>query len=286
MYKIIGADQKEYGPVSAEQIRQWLAQGRLNRQSRAQAEGDTNWKPLWELPEFADELKVPPPPPSSVAAAPTAGKTSGMAIASLVLGIAGMFTCGVTALVGLVLGIISLIKIPKSNGALRGWGIALAGTIVSALFLLVMPVYAGLFIPALANAKQKTQEINCVNNLKQLALAVRIYASDNDDKYPTAATWCDLIQADVGSARVFQCPAADKDQRCHYAYNAKLSGLEEDKINTNTVLFVEADGSWNQSGGPELMLPKPRHRRFVVAFADGRVERFTPAQISQLRWDP
>jgi len=26
MYKIIGADQKEYGPVSADQLRQWLGQ--------------------------------------------------------------------------------------------------------------------------------------------------------------------------------------------------------------------------------------------------------------------
>lgn len=56
MYKIIGGDQKEYGPVSADDLRQWIGEGRLNAQSLAQAEGSTEWKPLGAFPEFAAEL--------------------------------------------------------------------------------------------------------------------------------------------------------------------------------------------------------------------------------------
>lgn len=56
MYKIIGADQKEYGPVSAEQIRDWIAQGRANGQTLAQAEGATSWNPLSSFPDFAQVL--------------------------------------------------------------------------------------------------------------------------------------------------------------------------------------------------------------------------------------
>jgi hypothetical protein len=41
MYKIIGADGKEYGPVSTEQLRQWLTEGRVNNQTRVLAEGGT-----------------------------------------------------------------------------------------------------------------------------------------------------------------------------------------------------------------------------------------------------
>jgi hypothetical protein len=52
MYKIIGADQKEYGPVSLEQMRQWLAEGRVNGQTQVQAEGSADWKALAEFPEF------------------------------------------------------------------------------------------------------------------------------------------------------------------------------------------------------------------------------------------
>lgn len=53
MYKIIGADQKEYGPISADQIRQWISEGRLNGQSLASSEDSPEFKPLSSFPEFA-----------------------------------------------------------------------------------------------------------------------------------------------------------------------------------------------------------------------------------------
>jgi hypothetical protein len=53
MYKIIGADQKEYGPISVEQIRQWIAEGRVNAQTQACAEGTQDWRPLGTFPDFA-----------------------------------------------------------------------------------------------------------------------------------------------------------------------------------------------------------------------------------------
>src|SRR5215469_9108342 len=52
MYKIIGVDQKEYGPVTEEQIRQWIAEGRLNAQTQVCLEGTQDWKPLGTFPEF------------------------------------------------------------------------------------------------------------------------------------------------------------------------------------------------------------------------------------------
>ncbi|HUJ11173.1 MAG TPA: GYF domain-containing protein [Verrucomicrobiae bacterium] len=56
MYKIIGADGKEYGPVTAEQLREWIRQGRANAQTRAQTEESPEWKSLAEFSEFADVL--------------------------------------------------------------------------------------------------------------------------------------------------------------------------------------------------------------------------------------
>jgi hypothetical protein len=52
MYKIIGADREEYGPVSADQIRAWLSEGRADGRTMAQAAGSTDWKPLSAFPEF------------------------------------------------------------------------------------------------------------------------------------------------------------------------------------------------------------------------------------------
>ena len=66
MYKIIGADQKEYGPVAAEQVRKWIAEGRANAQTRARAGESDDWKPLSDFPEFADALAaLAPVAPSS-----------------------------------------------------------------------------------------------------------------------------------------------------------------------------------------------------------------------------
>jgi hypothetical protein len=56
-YKIIGADLVEYGPVSAEQIRQWITERRVDSETKLQAEGGGEWKPLAEVPEFAKALK-------------------------------------------------------------------------------------------------------------------------------------------------------------------------------------------------------------------------------------
>ena len=53
MYKIIGADQKEYGPVTADQLRQWITEGRVSGQTQVLPEGATEWKSLGDLPEFA-----------------------------------------------------------------------------------------------------------------------------------------------------------------------------------------------------------------------------------------
>lgn len=52
MYKIIGADQKEYGPVTADQIRQWIAEGRANGQTLICLDGTQDWRPLETFPEF------------------------------------------------------------------------------------------------------------------------------------------------------------------------------------------------------------------------------------------
>jgi hypothetical protein len=53
MYKIIGDDGKEYGPVSFEQVKQWLREGRVNAQTKILSSTAAEWKTLGELPEFA-----------------------------------------------------------------------------------------------------------------------------------------------------------------------------------------------------------------------------------------
>jgi TM2 domain-containing membrane protein YozV len=71
MYKIIGADGQQYGPVNLQQMRQWIAENRLRAESLVQAEGSTEWKPLASFPEFAAEFKAAPPPIAGAPPFPT-----------------------------------------------------------------------------------------------------------------------------------------------------------------------------------------------------------------------
>ncbi len=60
MFKILGADGKEYGPVSLSQLRQWISEGRAGAQTQVCAEGAIAWTPLQSLPEFAELFQTPP----------------------------------------------------------------------------------------------------------------------------------------------------------------------------------------------------------------------------------
>jgi len=48
----------------------------------------------------------------------------------------------------------------------------------------IIAILAGMLLPALSKAKAKAQGILCMNNGKQLMLAVKLYAGDNNDFYP------------------------------------------------------------------------------------------------------
>lgn len=117
-YKIIGADQKEYGPVTAEQLRQWLAEGRLDGQTRVQSEGSSDWKALSEFPEFANAPGVGPSAAALLGAAPPpspAGTGRNIALQA-VKGPA--IALMVTGLLNLMLALWSLVKLTVLRSSL------------------------------------------------------------------------------------------------------------------------------------------------------------------------
>lgn len=113
MYRIIGIDGQQYGPVTPEQIRRWLAENRVNAQTLAQVEGTQDWKPLVSFPEFAADFKVPPSltsatPPAN--ATPRAGSKIPAGICGILLGSLGIhkFILGYTG-AGLIMLLVTLL---------------------------------------------------------------------------------------------------------------------------------------------------------------------------------
>ena len=151
----------------------------------------------------------------------------------------------------------------------------------------VTAIGAGLALPALAKAKSRAQTVSSVSQMKQLGLAARMYSNDHNEKFPKSQSWCDDIREYVGDPKIYKAANDSGAGECSYAFNEKLSGVDESKINPQTVLFFEADSGWNRSGGRELLLPRPGSGNlYVIGFADGSVQQMPAGRIRSLRWEP
>ncbi len=147
MYFIIGADKKEYGPVSGDEIHHWIRERRANGQTLARSDDQEAWSPLSEFPEFASILPsanapmIPKPleqrGQTFEARDP---ETSQRAIASLILGIASATLCCWCPFmhpIAITLGGVAISDINERPDQLKGKGLAIAGILLSLTGLLL-----------------------------------------------------------------------------------------------------------------------------------------------------
>ena len=275
MYNIIGADGKEYGPVGIEQMRQWIADGRINAQSRVKAATSAEWKTAAEFPELgltsAAGVSGPSSAPPPLPAGQPEGPQKGLAITSFVLGLLSL-TC-----FGLLAGIPAIICGHVARGRTRlvprqygGAAFALAGLIMGYVSVLVtLVILPAMLLPALSRAKGKAQRISCANNMKQIGLSFRTWAIDNNDSFPfnvstnkggtlelclpgsdgfdrNAAFHFRVMSNELSTPKILVCPADAKKQPAlnfeslqpaNVSYQV-FSGTNISDVNPNQVLAV------------------------------------------------
>jgi phosphate/sulfate permease len=230
--------------------------------------------------------------PESMSEQAVVTKTSGLAIASLVLGICGFVACGITSIVGLILGIVGVGSIRKSAGQLKGEGLAIAGIVVSAISLILVPVMCimmAILMPALVRARSHARTAASLNNVKQACLAVILYCDEHDGKFPPADNWPDVLEPYLGRDEKILSSPFDPDAGRAYAINAHLNGRQRSDIDQphRTVLVFEARFGSPPSGGRELLPEKPRGRTgYVIGFLDGHLECVLPERLDELVWEP
>jgi prepilin-type N-terminal cleavage/methylation domain-containing protein/prepilin-type processing-associated H-X9-DG protein len=137
----------------------------------------------------------------------------------------------------------------------------------------IIAILAGLLLPALSKAKEKGKKTNCYNNMKQVGLAMLMYADEFDEKIPRGndPLWWQVfnpylggnraVRDQYGRIKVYTCPSyPDKRQLVCYVVNAweftsprdmvgkELTGTHKTsriQIPTDTVYLADNEsGSW------------------------------------------
>ena len=146
MYRIIGGDGREYGPVSAEQLRQWIQEGRATAETRVSHEGSFGWQPLAAFPELGVVFPIAPPPRTSQR------QTHPLATTSMILGIVAL-TLGLCCyglpfnVLGLIFALVALSQIRNQPHLWEGHGLAITGLVLcsfSLLITIIMTVAVGI----------------------------------------------------------------------------------------------------------------------------------------------
>jgi len=223
--------------------------------------------------------------PPTAQAPITPAKTSGLAVAALVLAILSPFTCFITAIPAIIIGIIALVMIPQSRGQLKGTGLAITGIVLPVVLVPVAACLMGMLMPALARVRQIAFRVVCGQNMSGLGRAMLIYANDYGDEFPTQTEWCDLLMkyADVPREQ-FRCKGA-LEGPCNYAMNKNVWNFSRGDVPPDMVVLFETHPGWNQVGGPEILTTDNHQGEGCnILFADNHVKFVKTEDLDKLKW--
>jgi prepilin-type processing-associated H-X9-DG protein len=190
----------------------------------------------------------------------------------------------ILTLVSIILAGFSLYWIKKNQSEVKG------KTLAVVVLIGVTSSFAFLYLQ-LSGIRYHPMYDRCQQRLYHLKLTLDMYMDENDDRYPTADKWCDLLKVYRVEDQLV-CPAKRRTgERCSYAINPNC----EPNSPTDVVLLFETQGGWNQHGGPELLNTQnhPEHKDWFwgyrvpgcnVMFNDGHVNFVPKKRFAELKW--
>ncbi|MHC4489359.1 MAG: hypothetical protein ACYSW7_09340 [Planctomycetota bacterium] len=183
---------------------------------------------------------------------------------------------GLAVVLSLATGMAALVVTTKHSSKVIGRWLATLGIIAAIASIILGWLVVSRYI------KQERNRILCVENLtRNLGFALGFYRSENNEKYPPADKWCDLLlPSEYATDKDFICPSAKKGF-CHYAMNPYC----EPNSPRDTVLLFESKPGWNQFGGPELLAPENHRGKGCHILFNGQYVWFIRTEkFCDLKW--
>lgn len=185
-----------------EGMAEWTAIGDMNWPGPAAAAAPASRAPLHRGPaaSFGGSAALPAGP----APAP------GIAVTSMVAGIASILLCGlggIGSLVAIICGHKAMSRINASGGTVGGRGMAVTGLITGYISLVLavisyIAIFASLAMPALTKVQERGNTTKQISHARQLQMACMLYATEHQGKYPDSLE--QLVEQQLLEAEFYQ----------------------------------------------------------------------------------